>query len=293
MNTPPRPLPSEHVDTLLSAELDGEFDRAAADLDLNPAEARDRLAETPGIEARRRALTQARDLIATRPPLPSTLEDRLIAAVLATDQLATARERRGGHDRSRRILIAAGSVAAAIAVVVGVSHMHSPDSAKSSADAARAGSSATGAKPAHAPTGTGLYVDFGDVTNGSDFRTSARRALVHQRSVASQVAGPEANTATAPQPAAASGITAAPGLSADKAQSTSAAASATFGAVARSCTAAVQQRYAISSEPAIVGTGRISGAPVVILVFERGNGTDVAYIVRSQACALVRKQLLG
>ena len=62
-----------------------------------PAEARDRLAETPGIEARRHALTQARDLIATWPPLPSTVEDRLIAAALATDQLATARERRRGH----------------------------------------------------------------------------------------------------------------------------------------------------------------------------------------------------
>ena len=169
--------------------------------------------------------------------------------------------------------------------------MHSPDSAKSSANAARTGPSAGGGKPASAATGTDSYVDFGDVTKAAPLRTHAQRILVQQKSVDRQTSAPEANTATTPQPVAASGDTGAPGLSADRAQAT--LGPATFGVAARSCTTAVRQRYGIASEPAIVGTGTASGARVVILVFERGNGAAVAYIVRPRACALVRKQPLG
>jgi hypothetical protein len=293
MNTPQPPLTPDDVDTLLSAELDGEFESAARDLALSAAEARDRLDATPGVDERRHAITRARDLIATPPPLSSTLEDRLIATAMAPEDLATKREQRGERDRartSRRIFIAAGSVAAAIAVVVGVANMRSPDSAKSSANALRTGAGASNAKPA---LGSDLYVDFGDVTNDAGLEAQANRVLLQQRrSVNGQAAAPEANTTSTPKAAAASGATDTHGVSADKAPDTPAPMPPAFAVEAHSCVDTVRQRYAISSEPAIVGTGTFSGTRVAILVFGR-NDAAVAYILNPQTCALVRKQPLG
>ena len=48
MNTPRRHLTPDEIDTLLSAELDGGFERAAAELDLSASEARERMETTPG-----------------------------------------------------------------------------------------------------------------------------------------------------------------------------------------------------------------------------------------------------
>jgi len=119
----PTPLTPESVDALLSAELDGDFETAARDLGLDAAGARAQLAATPGVDARRAALTRARDLIASRPRVESSVEDRLIAVALAGDALTAARDQRARRARRSRVLVAAGSVAAAIAVIVGIASM--------------------------------------------------------------------------------------------------------------------------------------------------------------------------
>ena len=67
MTDSPDPLAPDVVDELLSAELDGEFDAAAADHDLDPAAARARLEATPGIDERRTALAAARAALAVTP----------------------------------------------------------------------------------------------------------------------------------------------------------------------------------------------------------------------------------
>ena len=118
MSTPREPLSPDAVDALLSAQLDGELDGAARELGLSESEALAELASTPGIDARRVALTRARDLIAARSPLEPAVEARLVAAAMARDDLALVRAPRaprspmarsgrgrlggGGHRRRRR-----------------------------------------------------------------------------------------------------------------------------------------------------------------------------------------------
>src|SRR5258708_4222264 len=119
----PTPLSPEAVDALLSADLDGDIEAAARDLGLSASDARTQLAATPGVEQRRAALTRARDRIASRPQLEASVEDRLVAAAMASDEMAIARVRRRRNERRWRALIATGSVAAAIAVIVGISSM--------------------------------------------------------------------------------------------------------------------------------------------------------------------------
>ena len=117
------PLSPDAVDALLSADLDGDLEGAARDLGFSASEAIAALGATPGSDARRVALSRARDLIAARPRVELPVEDRLVARAMARDELATVRERRGRHERRWRVLVAAGSVAAAIAVIVGIASM--------------------------------------------------------------------------------------------------------------------------------------------------------------------------
>src|SRR5262249_41688411 len=68
MNGPNTPLPAGTLDELLSADIDGELERAAADHGLALADARAAIA-TPEAAARRRVLAEARDLVAAPVPL--------------------------------------------------------------------------------------------------------------------------------------------------------------------------------------------------------------------------------
>ena len=80
MNAPIEPLEPDVVDELWSAELDGEFDAAAADLGLSADAARARLAATPGANARRQTLEQARDALrAPVAPLPAHAREEVPA----------------------------------------------------------------------------------------------------------------------------------------------------------------------------------------------------------------------
>jgi hypothetical protein len=107
----PEPLASDVVDELLSALLDDDFDAAAADAGMPPDEARSRLAATPGVADRTRALEAARAELATPPPLDTFTRRRLVDRALPVEF----------HDDRNGLgqwLLGAAGVAAAIAIVL-------------------------------------------------------------------------------------------------------------------------------------------------------------------------------
>jgi hypothetical protein len=280
----PRPLTPDTVDALLSAELDGELDAAAADLGLSAEQARAQLDSVPGVAERRRALGDGRDRIAARPDLALADRDRLVARALAAATVSELRPRRDRSQTARRVLVAAGSVAAAVAVVLGIANLlHGTSASRSSAPEA-ASALPTTAKasetpgPAH-PQSAG---DFGDVTSLSTLRAEATDRL-------SKLQGD-----TAASGHQTSGDTTVPSayLAPDNNGSTAGGATnATFGPAVTTCSGLVRTRYAIAAQPLVVGTGTVSGAPVAVVVF--GGPHPVAYVVSAAGCALVRRQPLG
>jgi hypothetical protein len=106
----PEPLASDVVDELLSALLDDDFDAAAADAGMRPDEARARLAVTPGVAERTRALEAARAELAKPAPLDTFTRRRLVDRALPVEF----------HDERNRVgqwLLGAAGIAAAIAIV--------------------------------------------------------------------------------------------------------------------------------------------------------------------------------
>jgi hypothetical protein len=281
MNTPAEFLDPDAVDALLSADLDGELADAAADLGLDEAEARERLAATPGVDARRIVLTRARDLLASPPAMPAAVEERLVAAATVPNDLAVARDRRRRAQSTRRVAVAIGSVAAAIAVVVGIANIRPSTSSSSKA----ASAALTPTTSAHAPvessgaTGSGAgSVDFGDVTHASALRATARSKLAERKTV---------QPATT-QPGAVDVAGGAGNTQADGAKATS---STKEFAASDSCLAAIRRRERLTTAPTLVGTGIVDGSPVQIFVFDEA-GTSVAYVVRPGGCTLVRKDVV-
>ena len=281
MNSP-APLSPETVDALLSAELDGDLEGAARDLGLSASEATAQLGVTPGVEARRAALLRARDLIATRPPLEESIERRLVAGAMATDDLTAVRERHGRHERQWRVLVATGSVAAAIAVIVGISSMNSGTESKSTAvrDATQehANTSTTPGGVASAPVRN--RPDLGDVTGANALSDQAQQLL--QRSAAdtggtpTEATSKAVGTATPPQNA---GPLDAP-LNASS-----------FKAAVPACSTP-GARYSFSTAPALIATGTVSGQRVLILIYE-GTETPYADVIRVSDCTIIRTQSLG
>ena len=284
MSTAPGPLTPDVVDELLSAELDGDLDAAARALGLSTSEALAQLAATPGIDARRRAITRARDLIAARAPLELPIEDQLVRRAMTGDDLSLARARRDRRDRQWRVLVAAGSVAAAVAVVVGVGVGLSTTQDDASSKAALSSPANTRGDAGAAEGSQGpkrQRVDFGDVTRDAALRTPALRQL-------SQLPKPGGSDATRSPKSA----TDAPGVPLDSTGAPATAQDQEFGLAGSGCAAAVRQRDGIAAQPAIVGTGEVEGAPVEILIFNLPTG-PVAYVVSTADCSLVRKQTLG
>jgi hypothetical protein len=267
----PEPLSPETVDALLSAELDGDLEGAARDVGLSASEAIAQLGVTPGADARRVALRRARDLIATRPAVEQALEDRLVAGAMVRDDLAAVRERRSRNERRWRVLVATGSVAAAIAVIVGISSMNTGSENKSMASSPTRESAST---PKAAGVATSTRPDLGDVTNADALLAPAQQLL-------RRTAAPAANNPTEKSVA----------TTADGARDQAASSfSALKGAVPACGTAGVH--YSFSIPPALIATGTVSGRRVLILIYE-GSGTPYADLIRVSDCTLVRRQLLG
>lgn len=281
----PTPLTPETVDALLSAELDGDFEAAARDLGLDAPAARGQLDATPGVDDRRAALARARDLIASRPRVETSVADRQVTTALAADDLTAGRDRRRHRERQWRILVATGSVAAAIAVIVGIASMSTTSSSNPKASSA---ATTAGQKSADAEIGgvrtnspTSSTVAFGDISDASSLRIQAKQVLkaaaTNQDTTKSVV---PAQTAAGPEVPAASGAVSY-GADALAAQSGSPA-----------CTPARLRSYNLPAQPALIASGTVNGARVVILIYD-GNPTAYAYVIRVSDCALVRKQPLA
>ena len=122
MNAPIEPLEPDVVDELWSADLDGEFDAAAADLGLSPDSARARLAATPGATRGGRRSNRPRDALAARrsrrcrPTRAKECSPPRRTAHAGTDELARRRSRRPSSGRLAGFAVAA----AAILLVVGI-----------------------------------------------------------------------------------------------------------------------------------------------------------------------------
>jgi hypothetical protein len=278
------PLSPEAVDALLSADLDGDIEAAARDLGLSASEARAQLAATPGVAQRRVALTRARDLVASRPQLEASVEDNLVAAAMAPDEMAIARARRRRNERRWRVLVGAGSVAAAVAVIVGISSMdnHTSSNAKSAAVLAPTTQRDNGesSSPAHKAVDESRP-DFGNVSSPAALRAPAQRLLA-QRAKSAKVV----ETTQPPGKVAAPYTFDTTGVSQDR-NATSFAAAA-----APACTTERLRRYDITARPALIARGTVAGAPVMILIYD-GSGHPYAYVIRVGDCSLVRKQSLG
>jgi hypothetical protein len=123
-STAPEPLADGDLDALLSAELDGDLEAAAADLGLAPGTATQRLAATPGAAERRLALARARDLLATPiAALDTSARTGLVDAAVGAarpDDLAAARARRAARPGRSRVAWLAGSAAAVVALGLGI-----------------------------------------------------------------------------------------------------------------------------------------------------------------------------
>lgn len=172
MNDPS--LPNDARDELLSAELDGGLDDAAADLGLTAAAARERIAATPGAATRRELLAAARDVGSTPPVLPEPTRQALVDAALARagtpgDELAT---RRAAKSRTR-FLVAVSGAAAALALVTGLAIAVSRDgSSRPDADLA-----ATGAPEGARNGGALVEEQLGDVSDPGELAARVQRAL--------------------------------------------------------------------------------------------------------------------
>jgi len=197
MNDQLPPMAADQVLELLSAEIDGEFDAAATDLGLTPADARARLDATPGVTEQRAALTATRTALAV-PALDDATRERLVSTALqspaASDELSTRRARR----TMGRVIGIAATIAAvvvgagALAVVAGDSDddgggdaamtAEAPAADEESADdsdsvegdagpeaaeddAASDSERGTAGALVAAPAPYSYFLDFGDVTN--------------------------------------------------------------------------------------------------------------------------------
>ena len=176
MNAPEAPLSPETLDELLSADIDGELERAALDLGLTPIEVASALA-TPEAARRRAELARARGLLAAPVPMAPAAESLLVESALdrSTDELRAARSRRR---TASRVLVAVGSAAAAVAVILAVAASHpGREQDSKAATAAISPDGPTRAVPKAALRPARYAVAFGDVTRLDVLRTAVETRL--------------------------------------------------------------------------------------------------------------------
>jgi len=306
MNGPNTPLHPGTLDELLSADIDGELERAAVDHGLTLDDARAAIA-APGAVARRAALVRARDLVAPVPPLDPSVADRLVAGALdrARDEndLAAARRRRNRNDAARRVAIAAASIIVifgGLAVLARGGPSSKSGGAKSSA-ASRANTAPEARRAAPAA--------LGDVSTGDALRAKVRRRL-RGRHLENGPA-PTASEAPAYQTDQSGtrkslAIDIAPGVSAREIallspigpkglvvpeSATSGRAAATVRPSRTDCVDRLVGSGAVPPAPAFTGTGTSGGQAVYVAVFPSGGGYDV-YVLRATDCSVLRRTVV-
>jgi len=305
-------LSPDVVDELLSADLDGEFDRAATDLGFTPVDARAALDADSGVADRRAALSRARNILGMQPALETERKSRLVAAAVdvVTDNLRDVRDRRGSFANKVRLFVAAGAAAAVIAgiSVLAVTHRGSESTASTASPSASSPHrSATAGSPRR-------NVSFGDVTDAGSLRAKVRANLEGpvsgapltvttaatnpaDRLAPHAIAGLHGN-AGLQGPAGAAGVTGPQsavglmgpsGLSrATTGEIVNGTSAAPSGHTMQACLAAGERDAHLGSAPVLSGTGTAAGRPVIIVVFRNGtsylvyelNGTDCSEILR-------------
>ena len=291
MNDAPA-ITAAQVDELLSAELDGEFDAAAADLGLQPDEARERLALVADVDARRDDLRAARDAVAAVDPVDEITEARWRAAAMdafradiGTDRPAAVRPR-----ARRAWLYGAGAVAAACAGVFALSTaMHT--STKTTSVAA-----SSPAPTAPATTAPGRV----SPAAGSPTSVFAYGAYDAPAELAPHVASLlPASTAAAGTAKSAAGLGAAStvnsGLTTRKAYSSDAVAKSAQDQLAATplATCAGPIQSAVGTDAVLArGTATLAGKPVAVVVVQR-RSQPVMIVLRSDCTVQTKVPLLA
>jgi hypothetical protein len=290
MNEPTTPLASDVVDELLSAELDGEFDRAAEDLGLDPEVARARLAVTPGVVARRAALLQARTVIAAAPEMDELLEQRLVSKALRTSEQAVATQGHAVAERRRRLWLATGGIAAAVLLVVGLvvalNGSGRSDNDQSAGGALREGTPESAADTPVPTSGSDAAADaatsdvnLGDVSDPSALRQKVLDALAVDAQRRAASGGANAST-TAP-----------PALRAPTKGPLD--GNETFTSAVPTPTTCRDAIAAIAPDaaPLLVGQGTVANQPVGVFVFVQPEGGRFV-LVMTPDCRVLNQQFL-
>jgi hypothetical protein len=304
MNAPNTPLPPGTLDELLSADLDGELERAAADHGLPLDDARAALAE-PDAVARRAALARARDLVVPAVPLHPADADRLVAGALERareeNEIAAARRRRNRVDAGRRVAIAAASI---VVVFGGIAVL-----ARGTTSSSSGGSkSSAAARPAlrSSPAPESRSLSLGDVSTDDALRAKVGRRLAGRRP--SVPGGTEAsppdfsdNTAKSAAPGAVNsspeqlapfsligpkGPRGLPGH-----ESAADRATLAVGPSPTDCVDRLVQGGRVPLVPVFSGTGAVRGRPVYVAVFARNASYDV-YVLRAADCSVLRRAVV-
>jgi hypothetical protein len=264
MTDTPRPIDPEHVDELLSADLDGELADAAADFGYDADDVRAQLATDAELRARRDALDNAR---------------RELAVVTPLDEVTAARLRNAAREELRpakrtRLYAISGGIAAALVLVVGLVAVASKHS--SSTETKTAASNV--AAPTH-PAAPRVPA----VATGTDFGTASNvDALVARLEHAPQA------TAVAPKQNLSDSTTL-------TIHATTLDGNAGSGVVATppfACSLAAKNVAGTSAQLAEQGTATVAGQPVSVWVYDRTDAPQLL-VVLGPDCKLVAARPLG
>ena len=288
---------------MLSADIDGELERAAVDHGLTLDDARAAIA-TPGAVARRAALVRARDLVAPAVPLDPTAVDRLVAGAIdrARDEneLAAARRRRNRIDAARRVAIAAASIVVIFGglAVLARGGTSSKSSASKSALPSTEGSIASTAPEAASSA-------LGDVSTPDALRAKVLQRLrgryAENEPAPTSSAGPQdeggarksvADIAApvSPRQLELLSLIGPKGLVVPESAASDHAAAT--GRPSRAyCVDRLLQSGGVPPAPAFSGTGTSGGQAVYVAVFRSGGGYDV-YVLRATDCSVLRRTVV-
>jgi len=293
MNGPSTPLPPGTLDELLSADIDGELERAAADHGL-PLDAARAAIGAPEATARRAALVRARDLVAPAVPLEPADADRLVAGALEParreNELAAARRKRTRVDAARRVAIAAASI---VVVFGGIAVLARGTSSSSKSSGAKASSASPTTNESAASRA--LSPALGDVSTRDALRNKVLPRLppTESRPHPSAVSAPKAGDSTGQ------------GLASDAAGGAEQRAIALMlvgpkgqrgpavpgsaGSGRAECVARLVEHGGVPPAPAFSGTGTSDGRSVYVAAFPRRAGGYDVYVLRAADCSVLRR----
>jgi hypothetical protein len=277
----PLPLSPDQIDELLSADIDGEFDAAAVDLGLDPADARARLAATAGVSERRAALSQVHDLVAAVPELDELTAARVRSRAIEESAGARADAQRRRH-RGRRLGIV-GGIAAAFLLVVGV--VAAVQNSDSEPQFTTASGGAPALKPDAAADATSGYSTSGSLGAFATFDDLAARARAS--SITVRDSAPDAVSAGSANPSSVPPSSEGQELSLYDANADRGVNVSAPKAVRNICS---DEALATAGNPPLVsyGTATVAGTPVVVWV--AGSGDDAVVVVLDEACHVVSRQ---